>query len=192
MRGRQTNYLCRTLGLLLGVVMSVGLVLAQPAEQAARTAEEEDLKVAFIYNFAKFAVWPPSADGSATSAIRACVYGRIDFQRRLGVIDGQPVGERSLQVSYLSDITALPNCQILIVGQLEEEVLSVLLGAAQRFPILTVSDRADFLVRGGTIEIFHEGQRLRFKVDFKRAQQTGIKLSSKMLKLAVIADTETD
>lgn len=188
MRARKPNYIWRTLMLLLGVVSGAG-AMGQPSEQAARTAEEEDLKVAFIYNFAKFSTWPPPLDGTETGVIRTCVYGRIDFQRRLGVIDGQPVGDRALQISYLSNVTEIPRCQILIVGHLEDEVLRVVLGAAQRFPILTVSDRADFLIHGGAIEIFHEGQRLRFKVDFKRTQQTGIKLSSKMLKLAVITDT---
>lgn len=187
MRRRKHKYIWRTLFFLWGAMIGEA-VIGQPSEQAAQTAEEEDLKVAFIYNFAKFSTWPPPPDGSETGVIRACVYGQIDFQRRLGVIDGQPVGERALQVSYLSNVTEIPRCQILIVGQLEEDVLRVVLGATQRFPILTVSDRPDFLAHGGAIEIFHEGQRLRFKVDFKRTQHTGIRLSSKMLKLAIIEE----
>lgn len=187
MRRRKLNYIWRTLVFLLGVV-SGNTASGQLSEPTVQTAEEEDLKVAFIYNFAKFSTWPPIADGGEASVIRACVYGRIDFQRRLGVIDGQPVGERTLRVFYLRDITEIPRCQILVVGQLEEEVLGVVLGATQRFPILTVSDRPNFLARGGIIEIFHEAQRLRFKVNFKRTQQIGVKLSSKMLKLAIIEE----
>lgn len=186
------NYVWCVLSLLFGFFVSGGLVMGQPSEQEVRTAEEEDLKVAFIYNFAKFSTWPAPVEAGDAQLIRACVYGRIDFQRRLGVIDGQPVGDRALQVRYLSNVTEIPSCQILILGQLEEAELSVVLGAAQRFPILTVSDRPDFLLHGGAIEIFHEGQRLRFKVDFKRTQQTGIKLSSKMLKLAVTTGAGTE
>jgi len=187
MRRRKLNNTWRTLFFLWGVAIGAE-VMGQPPDKTAQTAEEEDLKVAFIYNFAKFSTWPPAADGGETGVIRACVYGRIDFQRRLGVIDGQPVGARALQVSYLSNVTEIPRCQILIVGQLETDVLRVVLGATQTFPILTVSDRPDFLAHGGAIEIFHEGPRLRFKVDFKRTQHIGIKLSSKMLKLAIIEE----
>ncbi|HEY8508099.1 MAG TPA: YfiR family protein, partial [Steroidobacteraceae bacterium] len=51
-------------------------------------------------------------------------------------------------------------------------------------PILTVSDARNFASRGGVIELFEQGNRLRFVVNVENARRAGLRISSMLLQLA--------
>lgn len=157
------------------------------AEEAPQpVAEENDLKAAFIYNFAKFTHWPAANASATDQPITICVFGRIDFQRQLASVDGKSVGEQPVVVKYLRDILEVPVCRILFIGQLDPQELKAVLGSTQQFPVLTISDAPGFAQSGGIVEIFREDQRLRLRVNTKSAESAGVKLSSKVLRLAII------
>lgn len=155
----------------------------QANDQITPAADEDALKVAFIYNFAKFTQWPALA---SDAPITICVFGRIEFQRQLASVDGKRVGQRPVAVMYLTDLSAVANCQIVFVGKLERDQRKAALGAARAFPILTISDIPDFARQGGMVEIFREDQRLRLRINQGNAEAAGVRLSSKVLKLAII------
>lgn len=152
-------------------------------EQTAPAADEDALKVAFIYNFAKFTQWPALA---VDAPITICIFGRIEFQRQLASVDGKRVGQRPVAVRYLTDLSKVSNCQMLYIGKLERNRRTAALGAARPFPILTISDTPDFARDGGMVEIFPEHQRLRLRINKNKVEAAGVRLSSKVLKLAII------
>jgi len=51
-----------------------------------------------------------------------------------------------------------------------------------------VSDKAGFIEQGGTIEYFIENNKLRFAVNAELAKETGLILSSKLLRIAKIVE----
>jgi hypothetical protein len=59
-----------------------------------------------------------------------------------------------------------------------------LLAAVRDAPVLTVSDTTDFARHGGGIEFVREPNRLRFDVNLPGAERAGIKVSSRLLKVA--------
>lgn len=149
----------------------------------APAADENALAVAFIFNFAKFTQWP----GLAPEApITICVFGRVEFQRQLASVDGTMAGQRGVVVEYLTDLSRVAECQMLYVGKLEPARRKAAIGAAGPFPILTISSTADFAYEGGMVEIFREDQRLRLRINKNNVAVSGVRLSSKVLKLAVI------
>ena len=52
-------------------------------------------------------------------------------------------------------------------------------------PVLTVADTAGFLDHGGIINFVLEGSKVRFEINQEAAERAGIKISSKLLRLAV-------
>jgi hypothetical protein len=52
--------------------------------------------------------------------------------------------------------------------------------------VLTVSDAARFAETGGMVELFVEGDRMRFAVNVDALQRARVRLSSRMLGLAKI------
>ena len=68
------------------------------------------------------------------------------------------------------------------------EKIERVLGALGRQSTLTVGDVKGFAQRGGMINLTKEGRRLRFEVNRRAAERTGIHLSSQLLKLADLVD----
>ena len=180
-----TDHFVRTL-LLLFILTATGGLCAE--ERQVPTAGEKALKVAFIYNFIKFSRWPANHTLSQTPVLRACVFGRIEFRRQLATIDGKQISDHRVEVKYIGKIEQGQACHILFVGFLEPKLFSALLTKTKDAPVLTISDNEAFSTSGGMIEIFQSDQKLQFKINNKKVNQVGIKLSSKVLKLAEIVE----
>ena len=55
----------------------------------------------------------------------------------------------------------------------------------QNAPVLTVADTGGFLDHGGIINFVLEGSKVRFEISQEAAERAGIKISSKLMRLAV-------
>ena len=58
------------------------------------------------------------------------------------------------------------------------------LGGIKGLPVLTVSDGKGFVEAGGIIELYLEGGRMRFAINVDTAERAGLRLSSRLLRLA--------
>jgi len=150
---------------------------------AAQQALETDVKAAFLYNFTKFVDWPrPPADAEP---FRLCVVSDDALMQSLErTIEGESVNGRPLKSLVPRTPAEARTCQMLFVGHAEGEREARLLSAVRDLPVLTVSDTNDFAVRGGGIEFVRENSRLRFDVNLPGAERAGIKISSRLLKVA--------
>jgi hypothetical protein len=59
-----------------------------------------------------------------------------------------------------------------------------MLGAMQGSGALVVGESEDFLEQGGMINFHLQGGKVRFEVNLKAAEDEGLKVSSKLLRLA--------
>jgi hypothetical protein len=57
-------------------------------------------------------------------------------------------------------------------------------------PVLVVGDLNDFVARGGNVQFFVEGNKVRFAVGATSLKRDDLKVSSKLLALAQIVETE--
>lgn len=162
---------------VITIVLAVGL-RAQPP------ATEYQVKAAYLLNFGKFVKWPASS-ASSTPDFPVCVFGEdrlgsvLDATVRGEQIDGKPVIAQRIKVS--ENATA---CKVLFIGRSEEAQRNRLLAGLKKSGVLTVSDVPGFLDHGGMIEFMTAGNRVRFEVNLKAAQDAGITLSSELLKVA--------
>ncbi len=167
------------------LALAAALLWLAGFEQArAAQSGERDLKAAFLYNFAKFVEWPEAAFPEPTTPVTLCVLGDDPIGASLEtVVKGEKLNDRRLVVRLLRDPQATQGCHVLFVGP-EKGRLPEILAPLRGSGILTVGGAADFLDRGGMIRLFLEQNRVRFDINLDAAEQSHLRLSSKLLRLA--------
>ena len=151
----------------------------------AAAPTEYQLKAVFLMNFAKFVEWPATAFRSAQSPVTICVLGEDPFGRDLDdVVRGQVAGDRALAVKRLTQFQREESCHILFVSPSEKARTEWVLGLLKSAPMLTVGEGDEFAAAGGMIGLVIEDNKVRFDVNLDAAERAGLKISSKLLKLA--------
>jgi len=171
----------RRLAIGAAVVMLVAPSVAVPAQEA----NEQLVKVAFIYNFAKFTTWPDSVFNAADAPVTLCVVGKHDFGDAFESVQGKSVGGRTVIVKYLMALRDSDACQVIYVAPSEKPRLARIVTTGKETHALTVSDMDGFAESGGIIRMVRGADdRIGFEINAKAAEESGIKLSSKLLSLA--------
>jgi len=150
--------------------------------QAASIPLEYAVKASYLYKFAPFVQWPPSAFSTPNAPLVICIAGPDPFGGALNeAVRGQRVGSHPIVVRRVETVRPGMGCQILFVGgeDTEED-----LQAVAHEPILTVTDRSRGGI-GGMIQFVTVRGRVRFAINQSAAQECGIAISSKLLGLAV-------
>jgi hypothetical protein len=159
-------------------------LLAAPGAAQAQVAAEYDVKAAFLYNFTKFVEWPPSAFADERSSLKICVLGEDPFGKSLQAVASEEVAGRKLTVLRTESMGNPAGCHVLFVSRSERERLPRILAEVRERPVLTVSDTKGFLDQGGIINFTLEGSKVRFEINQDSAEKAGLKISSKLLRLA--------
>ena len=164
------------------------LLLLAPSLGLTETevAGEYQVKAAYIYHFAKFIEWPSDAPGSAAQTLTVCVLGKSPFGKALGAISGKTVRGRRVMITHINRIEELEACEILFVSPSEKPKLSQILASVSSRPILTISDIKRFASAGGMIGFVPAGDRIRFEINQRAAQRSGLRSSAQLLKLATM------
>lgn len=148
---------------------------------------EYRVKAAFLLNFTRFVEWPPSAFADAQAPLSICILGEDPFGHALEeVMQGESVNGRSLIVRRLSAPPTPQMCQILFIhadAKAEaKEALRALETAGKG--VLTVGEGDGFLKQGGMIAFVLDNRRVRFDINGTVSQDSGLKISSKLLMVA--------
>jgi len=146
---------------------------------------ENQVKAAYLFNFAKFVEWPPSAFSSAAAPLVIGVIGKGPFSEAHEALAGRSAKGRKVQVRQFTRIEEVGGCQILFIAGSERQHLKEILKALPASGVLTVSDIKHFCSSGGMIGLVIRGEKVQFEVNVGNAERAGLKLSSQMLKLAL-------
>jgi len=153
-------------------------VRAQPPQPSL----ENDVKAAFLYNFTRFVEWPPSPPDEP---FRLCAVADTAFIAALDrTLADESVGGRPLVRAETRSVEDARHCSILYVGSGHSEQGAPLLAAVRDLPVLTVGEGSQFLKKGGAIGFLLENNRVRFEISLAAVQRSGLKASSKLLRVA--------
>jgi hypothetical protein len=156
---------------------------AQP-EGAWQAPSEYQLKAAFLFNFAKFVEWPEQQRGP----FAICILGKDPFGEALErVMAGKSVNERPIVIRRTNDLAVARSCQVVYVSLPEAGRMGEIVKALSDASVLSVSEIPRFCISGGVITFVMEGQRVRFQINAAAAVHANLKISSKLLQLAVAA-----
>jgi hypothetical protein len=180
-RGRNASGAGLPLLLLAGVLVAV---LASPA---GASRDEYEVKAAFLLNFARLVEWPEAARPAPTAPMVISVWGSPEVERAIARgIGAATVGEHPLVVRRIAGADELGGSHILFVSRDADASPGELLEAARRHATLAVGESEGFAARGGAINFFTENRKLRFEINPDAAQAASLKISSRLLRLAVL------
>jgi hypothetical protein len=161
--------------------------LALPAQ--AVEADEYKIKGAFLYRFARFVEWPSQSQVGSDDEIRICVLGNDEVTSILSeMLEGRRAGSRDVMVRRLDDLADVAWCRIFFItkfAEMEPEYVFNSLGATS---ILTVGETAGFAANGGMVNFTGDRSKVRFEINQGAARRAGLKISSKLLRLAELVE----
>jgi hypothetical protein len=179
--------------LILAGVVTAWLVSGSMAQARAQSLSpqeyENQVKATFIYNFSRFIEWPAGTFTRGRSFLTVCVLGNNPFGGALDSIKGKNVQGRKIEIERLTSSSKLDACQILFISSSEREHLKQILDTAKPLRILTISEMNQFTQAGGVVALAMRKDRIHFSVNLDAANETGVKISSTVLRLATIVNS---
>jgi hypothetical protein len=154
--------------------------------------KEYQVKAAFLYNFAQFVVWPETSFTNADEPFRIGVLGDNPFGKDLvETVRGETIHGRPMTIQESRRAESLTNCQIVFITNAEAGHLDEIFAKLGSRPVLTVSEIPGFTQRGGVINFYREGSKVRFEINPDAAEKNGLKIGSELLTLGKIVHPGT-
>jgi hypothetical protein len=166
-----------------------------PAGPAARAesgvSKEYQVKAGFLFNFVQFVDWPAESFPSPDAPIVIGVLGVDPFGSALDeIVQGQTAKNRSIVVRRSGALEQLEGCHMLFISASEKERIGQIHAALENKPVLAVGELPGFADRGGIINFFLQGGKVRFEINAEAAKRRGLKISSQLLSLGRIVGKE--
>jgi hypothetical protein len=156
-----------------------------PAARAQQASLEYRVKAAYLFNFTKFVDWPASAM-QADAPLTLCVAGTSPFGQTLAeTVRGEIVAGRALTTRVVREPDG---CDVLFIP--DGVAAAPLLRQARTRPILTVGESEEFLREGGVINFVMQDGKVRFEISQDAAARAQLRISSRLLRLAVVPETQ--
>lgn len=166
--------------IIFSIFLAIILLPSFMRAAIAETIPEYDMKAAYLYNFAALITWPEHTG----KKIRLCILGKDSFKGSLEKLAASTMGSVSINLTYLPNLKAAENCQMLFIDASEsanaEDIFQYLDGS----PVLTVTDNLEIFKSGAMIGLFVENKRLTFDINYEQTQNAQLNVSSKLLRVA--------
>lgn len=171
-------------------LVSIISLLSITAPAGSETLDENQLKAAYLYNFARYVEWPDSAHASSNSALEIGVVGSSAIAALLKkTVVGKRVGGRSLRVVDFNSPSEGRRSHILFVaGEHSAAELRQTIEDLMGAHAFVVAEAAGFAKRGGIANFIVADNRVRFAINENAAKKAGLKVSSKLLRLAELVE----
>lgn len=176
---------------LFTLVAMLSLHVASAAAQS--TASEYEVKAAFLFNFVKYVEWPPKSLPEKDTPYIIGVLGDdpfFDAKALVNYLDvavkDKAINNRKLVIQRASRISNLKDCHLVFIARSERNRLKEIVALCQANNILTVSEIEEFCAQNGIINFFAQGGKVRFEINPDAAEQSSLRVSSKLLNVAKI------
>ncbi|OAJ69868.1 hypothetical protein A7976_11835 [Methylobacillus sp. MM3] len=176
-------YLKRVILLALGCVMGFEAWAMSPA-----AVSEYELKAAYLYNFALFTTWPQDRMEEKDAPLVFCVFAQDEQAASIAGLQTRKIRDRGILVRQIEMPEDGRGCHVLFFGAKSTEAIPGILEIVRDTGTLTVTDVPDPIRKEAVISMAIENGRLAFDVNLLNARRARLILSSKLLKLARIAN----
>ncbi len=166
------------------VLMFTGILHA--GSHAASADEEYRIKAAFLLNFARFIEWPSRHVPREQAPFVFGFIGRETDGAWMKSLETQHIHGHPAIVKHFHNIEEIGFCHVLFIDRSMDKLLEKIIEAIGSKPIVCVGDSRNFALRGGMINFIKINDRLRFEMNLNAAHRSGLKISSRLLKLGRI------
>jgi hypothetical protein len=191
--------------ILLLTLFTLVLVAAPRVRADSEKSKEYQIKAAFIFNFLKFVDWPEEKAADNNEPITIGIIGAKDFSKALEPLAHKKIKNRNISIMYFAGyeklkksqeadehqwnqkMEALKTCHVLVFCTWNSECIansSQIIKALEGSPVLTIGETDGFLESGGAINFLKEDEKIHFEINNTAAKQAGLKIRSKLLRLA--------
>ncbi len=170
--------------LLLGTVFTFSVCAN---EQDALDRQGKFMAV-YLLHFSNFVEWPESSFNEKNN-FNICINGITEINKHINDIEGDDVKGRKIKIIKNITNEEAKNCQILFISRIDydsKNIKQILLDGNT----LLVSDMEGFISDGGMIEYFVRDNKLRVAINIGSAKKNGLKISSKLLRIAKIVGAD--
>jgi hypothetical protein len=165
-------------------------LLALAPQSARAQTKEYQIKAAFLLNFIQFVEWPAAAFSGSNAPLCIGVLGDDPFGNALEeTVRGESVRDHKLSIRRAQRVEDLTECKMVFVSKSENKRVPEILAKIDSHPVVTVSEVEGFARQGGTINFYHEQNKVRFEINPASARQSGVKISSQLLGLGKIVES---
>lgn len=170
-----------SMGVLL-LCLSLGTSSIAHAE--IKGARAKEIEAAFLLQFSKYVTWPDSAFRNSDAPIIVGILGRDPFGSVVDKIArSSRANGRNVEIRRYDDISSIAGSHILFVTSPQAKRMQKITDVLGNSPVLLVSDSKDFL-QHGVVNFVMVDKKIRFNISQKNCQKHGLKISSKLLKVA--------
>jgi hypothetical protein len=170
----------RTLGL-------IACLLTCGAVAQVRHADEDQVKAAYLFNFAKFVDWPAASFPGPNDPMVICSIGDERLAEVLQqTVRGKQAKGRLIEARQVSTVSQSKSCHILLIAFRDKELILPLLRGLQSASVLTVGQSGEFTRLGGMINLVRNDSSIELQINPKAAETAGLKISSRLLAISHI------
>jgi preprotein translocase subunit Sec61beta len=163
------------------VLLTLATLMGGAAAFAAGDAYP--LKAAYLLNFARLIEWPDAARPAEGEPLVLGVTGDAAIAQTIASeLANTRVRGHSVVVRSVSTAAEMADCHIVFVAS--DGDADAALDATSSSAALTVGESEGFAERGGVINFFSEGEQIHFEINPQAADRAGLKISSRLLRLA--------
>jgi hypothetical protein len=168
------------------MLLGVAFLVTRGNELAYSQAISEDqVKAAYLFNFAKFVEWPQETFPDATAPIHLCVLNDPTIGSELSqIVKDKHISGRSIVVAQIQNGEQGRSCQILFINSAQNSQIEHILKVLQGASVLTVGEATQFVEQGGIVNFVIQDDQVHFQVNHKAATQSRLRMSARLLSVA--------
>ncbi len=164
-----------------------------PPDPDEERRREYAVKAAFVLHFFKYTTWPAEALGKKDDPMVVTVVGEDRFGDSLAdAFEDKRPHDRDVVVRHLKKVPKKPTGHLIFACGLSEKDERKLIERCAGEPILLIGDRKGFAELGADANFHLVEGRIRFQVNTGVLKESGLAISSQVLKHAEIVETIGD
>lgn len=149
---------------------------------------ESEIKAAYIERFTRFVEWPHEF---ANNVFKIAVIGENPFHTSLDDLFAEiKVKNLNVEIIYTNNTNDLPKVNLVFIAGTEKKRINEILSAIGEKPILIISDSRGFCKMGTYINMYADGNNIRYEINKDALEKTGLKISSLLLTTAKIVKSD--
>jgi len=165
----------------------IGFVLASLIAHAQGTADEAGIRTAMLINMARFTEWPAWKMDAGHPQFLICILGADPIDRYAErILDHQTINDKPVSVRHLKSGDAIEPCHVLYVSVANRKYLAQSQAKITCGAVLTVSELSNDITRDQMVGLPVDGDHIRIEINLTLAQRSGLRISSRILRIASV------
>ncbi len=184
--------ICRFHIILKRIILTSVFLGVTNVNDSYSQSRESLLKAGYIEKFTHFVKWPESTSQSALAdEFILAVIGKNTLGKDLEELFSKTkIKDIPVKIKYIKSIEEIKDCRILFISGSEKNNLEKILNYTTGKHILTISDGIGFGITGVIINMFSEGNYIKYEVNRNSLEKSGLILNSLLLNHAAIISSD--